>query len=122
MSLRLSIASSFFAPATVLFLLMGCSSGGASAPDCPILITAVQDLAFKDLEQIDKDEMFMVQEFADHLIGFSEQRAMKCVETAGVAWRVLARDGEQYAGTLDYIGLRINVEIERGTLIEAYLG
>jgi hypothetical protein len=56
--------------------------------------------------------------YAEQLAGFDESAAESCVKTAGLLWRVVARDGESFAVTEDYIPTRINVVIERTIVTE----
>ena len=62
------------------------------------------------------------EEFAATLIGLPEQEAVEAIEAEGLIARVVARDGEYYAVTLDYSVSRINLVIESGLVTEATVG
>jgi hypothetical protein len=53
---------------------------------------------------------------------FDEQAAQTCVEDAQLIWRVIARDGEYFAVTLDYSPQRINVAIDKSVVTEISVG
>ena len=59
---------------------------------------------------------------AQTLLGLSEADAEAAA--AGYAWgyRVVARDGEQFAITMDYSPTRVNVTIEAGVVTAVYVG
>lgn len=61
-------------------------------------------------------------EFAEGLIGLEEHTALSCIEAANLTWRVIARDGDSFAVTLDYRIDRINVAIERSRVSETSIG
>lgn len=60
--------------------------------------------------------------FAEELIGLEEHIALSCVENANLEWRVVARDGETFAVTLDYRADRVNVSIEQFIVSETSIG
>ncbi len=62
------------------------------------------------------------QALAAQVVGMSEAAAKAAVEAADHTFRVVARDGEQYAVTEDYSTTRINVTIEDGKVTEASVG
>ena len=67
-----------------------------------------------DFERIAQD----TTQWAQRLVGMTEQFANSCAMEAGFAWRVVARDGEEFAVTADYSPTRINARITRG-LVDA---
>ena len=62
------------------------------------------------------------QALAAQVVGMSEAAAKSAVEAADHTFRVVARDGEQFAVTDDYSTTRINVTIEGGKVTEATVG
>jgi len=58
----------------------------------------------------------------ENLDWFDEQAAQTCVEDAQLIWRVIARDGEYFAVTLDYSPQRINVAIDKSVVTEISVG
>ena len=54
--------------------------------------------------------------WAQGLVGMTEQLAESCAGEAGFAWRVIARDGEEFAVTADYAPSRINARIDHGVV------
>lgn len=56
------------------------------------------------------------------LIGLPEEEAVQVVEGAGWTTRVVARDGEQFAVTMDYRMDRVNLEIVDGVVTGATIG
>jgi hypothetical protein len=60
--------------------------------------------------------------YAEQLEGFSEATAEACVTEAGLVWRVVGRDGEIFAVTLDYAPQRINAVIEKSVVTEISVG
>ena len=62
------------------------------------------------------------QPFETTLIGLSEQSAEEAAIDFGYEWRVVHRDGEDFAVTMDFIEDRINAKIIDGVVTEAFLG
>jgi len=62
------------------------------------------------------------QDFASTLIGMSDVAAQEGAESLGYRWRVMSLDGEGFAGTTDYDEQRVNVAIEDGIVVDAWLG
>ena len=60
--------------------------------------------------------------YAKQLEGFSEAAAESCVIEAGLVWRVVGRDGEMFAVTLDYSPQRVNAMIENSVVTEISIG
>lgn len=93
-------------------VLGGCSaSSGEMSDPCPAPPTALDFQASPG----SKDELAktppQVQDYGQELLGFEETLAERCVESAGLRWRVAERDGEAFALTKDYDPLRINVVV-----------
>jgi len=61
----------------------------------------------------------LAQDLAAKIVGLPEADAQATVSGAGVAWRVVARDGEGLAVTDDWSGNRVNVKIEDGKVASA---
>ena len=74
-----------------------------------------------DMEWFEKTAT-ITTDYAAGLIGFDEQAAQTCVEDAGLSWRVVARDGEYFAVTLDYSPQRINAAIVKSVVTETSVG
>ena len=60
--------------------------------------------------------------YAKQLDGFSEAAAESCVIEAGLVWRVVGKDGEMFAVTLDYSPQRVNAVIESSIVTEIIIG
>jgi hypothetical protein len=116
-----SIALAAVGALGVSLLLAGCSSApeGLRGP-CPTppVITPMSD---EDMEWFE-DTALIVEDYAKQLIGFDELAAERCVEDAGLSWRVIARDGEFFAVTADYSPQRVNAVIEKSVVTEASAG
>jgi hypothetical protein len=69
-----------------------------------------------------EDTAAIVDEYAEVLVGFDEEAAEACVDDAGLAWRVVARDGEHFAVTEDYRPERVNVVIDKSVVMETSAG
>lgn len=63
-----------------------------------------------------------VAAYASELSGFDEKAAESCVATTDLVWRVVARDGEFFAVTMDYVPTRVNVVIERSIVTDTTAG
>ena len=59
---------------------------------------------------------------AQQLIGLSERASELCAEINEWGYRVVQRDGEDFAVTLDYRSNRVNVKIKDDEVIEATVG
>ena len=62
------------------------------------------------------------QAFETTLIGLSEQAAEEAAADFGYGWRVVHRDGEEFAVTMDFVEDRINATIIDGVVTDAFLG
>lgn len=62
------------------------------------------------------------QPFTAKIIGLSEAKAEEAVVNEGLVWRVVARDGEDFPVTLEYLEERINVNIVDGVVVDATIG
>jgi heat shock protein HslJ len=63
-----------------------------------------------------------ILEVAGDIVGMTEAEAQAEVGDAGFMWRVVARDGEQFALTEDYVVSRINATIVDDRVTETYIG
>ena len=59
---------------------------------------------------------------ASQLVGLSERASELCADINGWGYRVVQRDGEDFAVTLDYRSNRINVKIKDDAVIEVTVG
>jgi len=105
-----------------LILVAGCGSGSSSDdsvstfepdPDVTISIPTEEEL---------QEELQRTEEFALTVIGLAEQDAIDAIEAEGLIARVVARDGEFFAVTADFVYSRINLVIESGQVAEATAG
>lgn len=64
----------------------------------------------------------LVLAYATELSGFDESAATACVAEADLVWRVVARDGEFFAVTADYVPTRVNAVIERSIVADVTVG
>lgn len=69
-----------------------------------------------------KNENEVTQSRADQLIGLSERAGELCAEVNGWGYRVVQRDGEDFAVTMDYRSNRINVKVRDGKIFEVTVG
>jgi hypothetical protein len=107
----------------LVFGATGCSNSSATVTGCPdpIPVYDIEQGAESDFEMMEKAAEG-VNEFAQGLIGMAEAEAEKCVDDAGLDWRIYERDGEMFALTMDYRFDRVNVKIEKGIIQDAYAG
>lgn len=61
-------------------------------------------------------------EQANELLGLTEADATSTAEGRGWEVRIAARDGEQFALTMDYIPTRVNLTIEAGVVTYLFIG
>lgn len=59
---------------------------------------------------------------APTLLGLSEEKAKSVVESEGLQWRVVERDGISYPVTQDYSDSRINATIKDGVVADTTVG
>ncbi|NDA39028.1 MAG: hypothetical protein EBX86_02910 [Actinobacteria bacterium] len=69
-----------------------------------------------------KDESEISVKRATQLVGLSERASELCAEINGWGYRVVQRDGEDFAVTMDYRSNRINVKIKDDEVIEVTVG
>ncbi|MEY3318832.1 MAG: hypothetical protein RL540_1204 [Actinomycetota bacterium] len=69
-----------------------------------------------------KDEIEVSNTRASQLIGLSERASELCAEINDWGYRVVQRDGEDFAVTMDYRSNRINVKIKDDEVIEVTVG
>jgi len=62
------------------------------------------------------------QDFASTLVGMSATAAEEEAALFGYRWRVMSLDGEQFIGTTDFNEKRVNIAIENGVVVDAWLG
>jgi hypothetical protein len=68
-----------------------------------------------DMEEITNEE-------ANTLLGMSEQEATSTAEANGWVVRIAARDGEQFALTMDYNPKRVNLTVDNGVVSDVFIG
>ena len=80
--------------------------------ECPASPSALENgsMGEVDFERVEAE----TTAWAQGLVGMTEELAESCATESGFAWRVVARDGEEFAVTADYSPTRINARIERG--------
>ncbi len=82
-----------------------------------------QVLTFTTTEQPDPATLAATAEaMATTVVGMGETEAQTAVEEAGLTWRVVSRDGEDFAVTEDYSTSRINATIVDGKVTAATVG
>lgn len=59
---------------------------------------------------------------AADVVGMTEQQAGETLDTAGIVWRVIERDGETFMTTTDFLPDRANLTIEDGIVREVEMG
>lgn len=62
------------------------------------------------------------QKLADELVGLSEADATALLDSNGITWRTVERDGEKFPATMDYNPARVNLTVEGGTVTAAKTG
>ena len=109
--------------ASLCLLVAGCSPAPPSVPEtCPTApIISEMPPAPDDTEWFDKAAESTLN-YAQQLEGFSEAAAESCVTEVGLVWRVVGRDGEMFAVTLDYSPQRVNAMIENSVVTEISVG
>lgn len=75
----------------------------------------------KDTQWFDKAAESTLN-YVEQLEGFGEATAEACVTEAGLVWRVVGRDGEFFAVTLDYSPQRVNAVINNSVVTEISVG
>ena len=78
-------------------------------------------------EELDEQNDFnkiaqKTMEFAQTLIGLTEQAAIDAIEANGYAHRIAERDGEQFALTEDYSPQRINLLVANDKVFDVWVG
>lgn len=74
-------------------------------------------------DQFDMESIVPVVEFAAQvLIEASEKDATQCATDMGLVSRVVKRDGESFAVTMDYSPTRVNFTIESGIVTDVTVG
>jgi hypothetical protein len=101
-----------------------CGSGGGS-PDDSVVSTVNPNPGYS-VDAPTEDEMqeqfARTEAFAATVVGLEEEVAIGRIEEEGFIARVVARDGEYYAVTEDYVTTRINLVIVAGIVTEATVG
>jgi hypothetical protein len=64
----------------------------------------------------------ITNEAANTLLGMSEQEATSTAEANGWVVRIAARDGEQFALTMDYNPKRVNLTVDNGVVSDVFIG
>ena len=101
----------------------GCSPTPPSvAGTCPAAPAVSEAVAAPDGKESLHKAAESTLNYAKQLEGFSEAASESCVIEAGLVWRVVGRDGEWFAVTLDYNPQRINAVIESAVVTEVSIG
>lgn len=101
----------------------GCSSAPPSvAGTCPAPPAVSKAVAAPDEQEWFDRVAESTLNYAKQLEGFSEAAAETCVTEAGLMWRVVGRDGEWFAVTLDYNPQRLNTVITNSIVTEVSVG
>jgi hypothetical protein len=58
----------------------------------------------------------------DVLVGKTEEEVAELLNSLGLKWRVIARDGGFFFVTLDYDPARYNLTIDRGKIVKVEMG
>lgn len=105
-----------------LLVVAACSSATSSDesvstinpnPDVTVSIPSEAEL---------QEQLRRTENFALTVIGMEEERAIEVIEEEGMIARVVAREGEYYIVTEDFVYSRINLVIESGFVTEATAG
>jgi len=105
-----------------LVIVAACSSATSSDesvstfepdPDVTVSIPTEEEL---------QEQLRRTENFALTVIGMEEERAIEAIEAEGMTARVIARDGEFFMVTEDFVYSRINLVIESGFVTEATAG
>ncbi len=94
------------------------SEPGMGEPDTGVPGTGDTDAG--DMGDVMDQEISSEQ--ANTLLGMSEAEATSTAESNGWVVRVAARDGEQFALTMDYNSLRVNLTVDGGVVTDVFIG
>jgi hypothetical protein len=72
----------------------------------------VQQDAVDDFPMTDPELERQSAALADRLLGLSEQVATEQLARSGTPWRITRRDDEWFAGTMDFVPHRLNIEVD----------
>lgn len=84
-------------------------------------VMQISDLASSCPKKI-SDEMEISEKRANQVVGLSERAGEICSLLNGWGYRVVQRDGEDFAVTLDYRSNRINVKVKAEKIFEVTVG
>lgn len=106
--------------AVALVLLVGC--GGD--PDTTVSTVNPDPGASVSIptEEEMQEQFERTQAFAATVVGMTEPGAVAAIEAAEYVARVVARDGEYFMVTEDYVVTRINLVVVNGLVTEATVG
>ena len=68
------------------------------------------------------DEIEISEKRASQLVGLSERAGELCAELNGWLYRIVQRDGEDFAVTMDYRTNRVNVKVKADKIFEVTVG
>ncbi|GAA4351476.1 hypothetical protein [Angustibacter luteus] len=97
-------------------LLTGCGNGDDGTPAASSSSTTQQTA-----EEPTMDDA-KAQQLATSVVGMTEDDAVKAVADAGGTTRVVERDGEKFAVTMDLNPSRINLTVTDGKVTKATVG
>jgi len=108
-------------PATLFILLSGCTPAntGITGP-CPTP-PSIAEISGNDMQWFE-DTADIVNDYGQLLLGFDEESAQTCVEDAGLTWRLVSKDGEDFLVTLDYDPQRLNAVVAASVVTEITVG
>ena len=92
--------------------------------DTVIDLVILETVGFADSPVGGPESEAQVKALCEQLLadGATEAEAQQATEQAGLMFRVLSREGEQFPATMDYRVERLNVRIEGGVVTECTVG
>lgn len=93
------------------------SQGSVGSGDQPVATDLVpgSETGGQDMQEITLEQ-------ANTLLGMSEQEATQTAQANGWTVRIAARDGEQFALTMDYSPTRVNLTVDGGFVTYVFIG
>lgn len=92
------------------------SVGGEPSTDEPGVDQPVEEIPGGEMDE------GITSEQANTLLGMTEAEASAAAESNGWVVRIAARDGEQFALTMDYNPFRVNLTIDGGVVTDVFTG
>jgi hypothetical protein len=104
-----------------LVVIAACGSSGADTPVSTINPFPDASVEIPTEEEM-QEQVARTEAFAATTIGMTEADALDAIEAAGLIARVVAKDGEYFAVTEDYVTTRVNLVLMDGVVTEATAG